>query len=66
MRILLLVFNGQIFYILSNILKHICDYPEDEKRMYLYLDIVKQVSNIFDLGSVFVTDLIKVVKKDKS
>lgn len=66
MRILLLFFNGQIFYTLSNVLEHICDYPKGEKRMRLYLDIVKQASNIFDPRSIFATDPIKAVKKDKS
>lgn len=51
---------------LSDILAHIRDYPEGEDRVALYLDVVKQVSNIFDLGSAFASGLIKVVKKDKS
>ena len=41
MRILLLLFNRQIFYTLSNVLKYICDYPKVEEHVYLYLDIVK-------------------------
>lgn len=65
-KILLLLFNGQIFYTLSNVLKYICDYLKSEERVYLYLDIVKQASNIFDLGLAFVAGLIKAVKKDKS
>ena len=35
MRILLLLFNEQIFYTFSNILKYICDYPEVEKYVCL-------------------------------
>ena len=39
---------------------------EGEERVPLYLDIVKQASKIFDLGSAFAAGLIKAVKKDKS
>lgn len=34
--------------------------------MRLYLDIIIQASNIFDLGLRFAAGLIKAVKKDKS
>lgn len=65
-KILLLLFNKQIFYTLSNVLKYICNSLEVKKRVHLYLDIVKQALNIFDLGSVFAAGLINAIKKDKS
>lgn len=66
MRILLLLLNRQIFYTLSNVFEHICDYLKGEKRILLYINIIKQASNIFHLGLAFATGLIKTVKKDKS
>lgn len=65
-KILLLLFNKQIFYTLFDVLEHICDYPKSEKCVRLYIDIIKQASNIFDLGSAFTVGLIKAVKKNKS
>lgn len=50
----------------SDVLKHIYDYPEGKERICLYMDIMKQALNIFDLGLVFAAGLIKVLKKDKS
>lgn len=32
---LLLTFNGHTFYMLSNVITHICDYPEGEARVAL-------------------------------
>lgn len=51
---------------LSDVIVHICDYLNDEKRVALYLDIVKQVKKVFDLGLAFAENLIKAIKKDKS
>lgn len=34
--------------------------------MAVYIDIVKQTSNTFNLGVTFAMDLIYVIKKDKS
>lgn len=51
---------------MSDVLVYICDYPEGEDRVALDLDVVKQISNIFDLGLAFVVGSIKAVKKDKS
>lgn len=39
---LLLTFNGRTFYILSDVIAHICDYPQEEKRVALYVNVVKQ------------------------
>ena len=64
MRILLLSFNGQIFYTIFDVFEHICDYLKGKKYARLYLDIVKQASNMFDLDSAFETGLIKTLKKD--
>lgn len=61
-----LTFNGRIFYMLSNVIAHICNYPEGQKRVALYVDVVKQVEKIFDLGLAFAEGLIKAIKKDKS
>lgn len=66
MKILLLLFDGQIFYTLFDIIEHIRDYLEGEKHVCVYLDIVKQASNIFDLGSAFAIGLIKAIKNNKS
>lgn len=60
------MFTGQTFYILSDIIIYICDYPKGEKYVALYVDIVKQVEKIFDLRSAFAKGLIKAIKKDKS
>lgn len=64
-KILLLLFNEEIFYIFLNIFKHICNYLKGEKCIHLHLDIVKQALNNFNLGLIFVAGLIKVIKKDK-
>ena len=66
LKMLLLMFNGRTFYILSDVIAYICDYPEDEEHVALYVDVVKQVKKIFDLGSAFAEGLIKAIKKDKS
>ena len=65
-KTLSLTFNGRTFYMLSDVIAHICDYPEGEERVALYVDVVKQVEKIFDLGSAFAEGLIKAIKKDKS
>ena len=51
---------------LSDVIAYICDFPEGEERVALYVDVVKQVEKIFDLGSAFAEGLIKAIKKDKS
>lgn len=66
MKTLLLIFYGQNFYMLFDVIAHICDYPKGKKRVALYVDVVKQVKKIFDLGSTFAKGLIKAIKKDKS
>lgn len=58
--------NKSSILFLSNVLKHVCDYLGNEEYMRLYLDIVEEALNIFDLGSAFAMSLIKAVKKDKS
>ncbi len=65
-RLLSLSFNGHTFYRLSDILAYINDYPVGLQRVELYCNVVKQTAAIFDIGSVFATGLITVVKKDKS
>lgn len=51
---------------LSDVIAHICNYPEGEKRIALYINIVKQVKKIFDLELAFIESLIKAIKKNKS
>lgn len=51
---------------MSNVFDYICDYPESKKHVQLYLNVVKQASNIFDLSSAFVVGVIKAIKNDKS
>lgn len=60
---LLLTFNGGTFYILSDLIAHICDYPKEEKRVALYVNVVKQASKFFDLGSAFAEGLIKAIQE---
>lgn len=59
-----LTFNDRIFYILSDIIAHIYNYLEDEERVALYVDVVKQVEKIFDIRLTFMEGLIKTIKKD--
>ena len=66
LKTLLVSFNGRIFYLLSEVIVYICDYPEDEECVTLYVDVVKKVKKIFDLGLAFVEGLIKAIKKNKS
>lgn len=61
-----LSFNGRQFYSLSDVLAHISDYPEGEDRVAVYIDVVRQASNIFDLGASFALGLMNAIKKDKS
>lgn len=61
-----LTFNGCTLYMLSDVVAHICDYPYGEKRVALYLDVVKQASKFFNLGLAFAAGLIKAIKKIKS
>ena len=58
----MLLFNRQIFYTLSDNFKYICDYPESEECVCLYLNY-KTSSNIIDLGLAFALGLIKAIKK---
>lgn len=51
---------------MSDIIAHICDHPERQACIILYIDIVKQTSKIFDIKSVFAKNLIKAIKKNKS
>lgn len=61
---LLLTFNSHTFHMLSNVINHICNYPEEETRIALYVNVVKQTLTIFDLRLVFADYLIKTLKKD--
>lgn len=62
----LLMFHNHTFYMLSNVIAHIRNYPWREVFFALYINVVKETSIIFDLGLAFAKDLIKAIKKDKS
>ena len=66
LKTLSLTFNNRTFYLLSDIIAHICDYPKGEERVALYVDVVKQVEKIFNFRSAFVKGLIKAFRKGKS
>lgn len=59
-------FNGSMSYTLFGVLEHIRDFSKGAERVPLYLEIVDQVSSIFDLGFVFSQGLIKRIKQSKS
>lgn len=61
-----LSFNRRQFYSLSDVLAHLSDYPEGEDHVAVYIDVVKQASNISDLGAAFALGLMNAIKKDKS
>lgn len=63
---LLLHFNGRAFSTLSAVFDHICEFPEGEARVPLYLEIVQQASNLFQLSSAFSQGLVTAIKQDKS
>lgn len=60
------MFYNHTFYILSNVITHIRNYPWREVFIALYINVVKQTSIIFDLESAFAKSLIKAIKKNKS
>lgn len=61
-----MLFNRRQFCTLSDMLIYISDYLEEENYVAVYIDVVRQASNIFDLGVVFVLSLIYAIKKNKS
>ena len=63
--ILLLSFNKQYFYFLLNILTYIFVYLEEENLLAIYIDIVWQISNIFDLSVALALGSINIIKKNK-
>lgn len=62
----MLTFNIQNFYILSNVLNYVWDFPVGQGHINIYLNMVKQVGTIFKLRLVFASSLAKVIKKNKS
>ena len=58
--------NGYTFLNFSDIINHIHDYPVGLERVELYCNVVEQTGAIFEIGSFFALNFIKVVKKDKS
>lgn len=65
-RNLLITFNWQLSYILADILTHISDYSKSEKYIFLYINLVEQVTKIFNQRLTFADSLIKALKKNKS
>ncbi len=59
-------FHGRIFYILSEVLAYVKDFPVGQDCVYVYENVVKQVGTIFELGFAFVSGLVRAIKKDKS
>ncbi len=59
-------FHGCFFYILSDILAYVQDFPVGQDCVYVYENVVKQVGAIFGLGSVFASGLVRAIRKDKS
>lgn len=55
--------NGRTFFNLADIIEHIYDYLVELERVKLYCDSVEQTTAIFEIGSLFASNLIKVVKK---
>lgn len=45
---------------------HISDYPKRENCVAIYIDVVRQVLNIFNLGMAFALGLMYAIKKNKS
>ncbi len=65
-NLLALTFYGRLFYILSEVLAYVQDFPMGQNRIYVYEDVVKQVGTIFELRSAFTSGLVRVIKKNKS
>lgn len=61
-----MLFNRRQFSTLSDVLAHISDYPEGKDCVTVYINVVKQASNIFNVGTVFVLGLMHAIKKNKS
>lgn len=59
-------FNKRQFSILSDVLAYISDYSERKDCVAVYINIVRQPSNIFDLGAAFALGLMHAIKKNKS
>lgn len=65
-HILSLSFNGRQFYCLSDVFAHICNYPKKQDCVHLYIDVICQISQIFDMDTAFASGFINAIKKDKS
>ena len=64
--LLSLLLNGRTFFNLSDIIDHIHDYPVGLERVKFYCDVIEQMAAIFEIRSFFASNLMKVIKKDKS
>lgn len=61
--LLFLSLNSHIFFNLSNIIKYIHNYLVDLDHIKIYYNIIKKMTIIFEIRSIFTSNLIKVVKK---
>lgn len=64
--LLSLLLNSCIFFNLSDIINYIHNYLIGLKRVEFYCNVVEQTAIIFKITSFFASNLLKVVKKDKS
>lgn len=64
--IFLLLFNKHQFYYLFDIYLHIYNYFKGQNHVNLYIDVVCQITQIFDMGTAFALGLVNAIKKNKS
>lgn len=62
----MLTFYKRLFYTLSDVFAYEKAFSLGQDRVYIYKDVMKQVGVIFELGSVFASDLVRAIKKNKS
>lgn len=55
-------FNKRQFYCLSDVLAYICNYPKKQDYVNLYVNVVCQTIQIFDMSELFTLGLIKAIK----
>lgn len=64
--LLFFLLNSCTFFNLSDMIDHIYDDFMGLMRINLYYNTVEQTTSIFEIGSFFMLNLIKVIKKDKN
>ena len=66
LTLLFFLLNSHTFFKLSDKIKHIHNYLGSLEHVKLYCDLVKQTIAIFEIKSLFASNLIKAIKKDYS